>query len=171
MARKNPKFPNKVEGRGTIEIPPEAPVCIQRKWESKTPAFVGGITRFTFTTKVDPDFVKALNYIPETSAIPNETNSAPSWYHGHEKKDSEIANMRHKARELLDHHFSVGKIVNEFGNSKFPTNAMIICKCGEKLEYVVDYFTHAITQHGNSLNFAVKEFNDILDKLANIEPW
>ena len=139
-----------------IEIP-EATIHPKTEWKAESPIFAKS---FTFTAaNLSPDFMKAFNYIPETT---------PQWYRDHEKTDSETANLKYKAKQLLDHHYSVGRIINEFGQSKFPNNCKVVCKCGHNIEHITEYFVHTITDHGNSLESAVRIFERVLDKISKV---
>ena len=112
--------------------------------------------KFTFTASA-----------PLSSDAINKLFNAP-WYAADEKVNSETANLKYKAKQLLDHHYSVGRIINEFGQSKFPNNCKVVCKCGHNIEHITEYFVHTITDHGNSLESAVRIFERVLDKISKV---
>lgn len=144
-----------------IEIP-EATIHGRNEWKAhdiKAPIFAKSFT-FTASAPLSSDF---LNKILNDAA----DNSGASWYKPDEKTDSETANLKYKAKQLLDHHYSVGRIINEFGQSKFPNNCKVICKCGHNIEHITEYFVHTIADHGNSLESAVRIFERILNKMTN----
>lgn len=149
---KEKKFPNRYDI--PIEIP-EATIHPKGEWKAHSITSPIFAKSFTFTASA-----------PLSSDAINKLFNAP-WYAADEKVDSEIANLKHKAKQLLDHHYSVGRIVNEFGQSRFPNNCKVICKCGNEIEHITEYFVHTITDHGNSLQSAVTIFERILNKMSN----
>lgn len=161
------KFPNKI-------VDKDNPIIIPDNIDGKLtiggkeyPTY--GVKSFTYSAPLTDDFfkrIKVADYVEENTTV-NSINSMPWFYTPNERLNSEIANLRFKSKQLLDSHYSTGKLINEFGNSKFPKNCTIECnKCiGFKLELVVDFFVHCISDHGKSLQNTVNVFNGILDRI------
>ena len=150
---KSRRFPNRTD---KIEIPATVNVSINGK---SYPTYA---KTFTFTASSIPsDWLKEMQYIEEITKF-------PAFYTPQEKARAEIANLRMKARQMLNKPFSAGEAYKEFGTSKFPMQSTIECKiCGNRIEFIVDFFIHTVLDHGNSFSHAETVFQGVLNKLES----
>ena len=154
MEKKEKKLPNRTD------IPIDIPNV---KVEKKHPYYNRNDTTvksYTFTASSIPsDWLKEIEQVDEM------IKGAKWFFTPNERKESAKANLRLKSKKLLDKPFSASNAYNLFGAEKFP-NAIIQCyKCGNKIEYVVDFFIHCILDHGSSLQETEIAFQNVLDRI------
>lgn len=127
-----------------------------------------------------PFNLKPITYIQETTTfIPHPDKFAdplehlhemmartPAFFTPEERANEDIRQLRILARSLLSCPFSAGMAYRRFGTAKFPKKVTIECQiCGQNLQYIVDFFTHLILDHGSSLQNTEQIFQKMLDKI------
>ena len=114
-----------------------------------------------------------VTYTFNASSVPSKwlddkshSYEMPSFYTQDERYKAEIANLRYKAKALLDFPFSAGQAYNQFGTSKFPKETIVTCNlCGQKMIYTVDFFVHGVLDHRNTIQNIELVFERILDRI------
>lgn len=159
MNKKERKLPNRTD------IPIDI-TNIVKKPETKAHTY-------TFTaTSIPSDWLgKKVEYKEEKTDmtdLANQIAATPFFFTPEERMNSQIASLRLKARKLLDKPFSASNTYIEFGSSKFP-KAVIEChKCGNKIEFVVDFFIHGVLDHNWPYKDVEMVFENILDRIQSI---
>ncbi len=116
-------------------------------------------------TPTAPSFI-APDLTEEFRKIHDQISRTPAFFTPEERANDEIRQLRILARHMLDQPFSAGMVYKTFGTEKFPKKVTIECHlCGQTIQYVVDFFTHGILDHGNSLQNIEQVFQKVLDKI------
>lgn len=154
MTKKERKLPNKVFGERN-ELMPDKQSKIIKPNNVTYPANL----KYTFTA----------DSVPIDTELLKNIETFPAFYTPQERARAELANLRFKAKKLLEFGpFSAGKAYAEFGTVKFPRVSEIECyKCGNKMYYVVDFFVHGILDHGNSLQNVEMIFQNLLNRIES----
>lgn len=167
-----PKKKRKIKLPNRTDIPIDIPNFDNIRVEKKHPFYDRYDTMaksFTFTASSIPsdwlDKIKPLTY-EETTVNPTTDINHFRWFFSpKERNESKVANLRLKARNMLDKPFSATNAYNEFGAEKFPNSQVDCMKCGREIVYVVDFFIHCILDHRASLQSTVTAFEQVLDRI------
>jgi len=161
---KSKKLPNPTS---EINIPSETGVKMYRKGEKSLSELIDSRVSKTYSftaTSIPSDWMKDLKPIEYHEEITN----MPGFYTPEQRARAEVANIRHKAKQMLNQPFSVTKLYKEFGTTKFPYNVEVNCsRCGSAVIYIVDFFIHGVLDHGNSLSNVEMVLQQLLDKIES----
>ncbi len=112
-----------------------------------------------------PNFITP-EIVNELDKIHDIISRTPAFFTPEERANDEIRQLRVLARGLFNTPFSAGSAYRIFGTAKLPKKVTIECHlCGQTIQYVVDFFTHGVLDHGNSLQNIESVFQKVLDKI------